>query len=122
MRLAVEEANEMFYSAFRSGSLIDMSRIWGKGEHVQCIHPAAGCISGHEDVLQSWKLILSTGRMAITLEDVRIYATDTYGYVTCIEVIEASETQGRIAATNIFEKQKGKWRIIHHHGSPLPSV
>ena len=27
-----------------------MSDIWGRGEHVQCIHPAAGCIAGRENV------------------------------------------------------------------------
>ena len=27
-----------------------MSEIWGSGEHVQCIHPAAGCIAGRESV------------------------------------------------------------------------
>ena len=27
-----------------------MSDVWGRGEHVQCIHPAAGCIAGRENV------------------------------------------------------------------------
>lgn len=122
MRLSVEEANENFYSAFRSGNLAAMAAIWGRGDHVQCIHPAAGCIAGRDSVLQSWKLVLSTGRMSIQLEDVRIFANETNGYVTCVEVIEADDSQGRIAATNIFEKQDGKWKIVHHHGSPLRSI
>jgi len=75
-RLAVEEANEAFYAAFQSGSLKDMSAIWGAGAHVQCIHPAAGCIAGRQSVLESWKLILGSGRLKIKLDDVRIYATE----------------------------------------------
>ena len=26
----------------------------------------------------------------------------------------------RVVATNVFEKQHGQWKIIHHHGSPAP--
>lgn len=26
----------------------------------------------------------------------------------------------RIAATNVFEKQGGAWKLVHHHGSPAP--
>lgn len=120
-RIAIEEANERFYEAFRNGNYAAMSQIWGTGQHVQCIHPAAECIAGREDVMTSWKLILSSGRMNINLEDVRIYATDTEGYVTLVEVVDAEDSQGRIIATNIFERQKGSWKIVHHHGGPVPS-
>ena len=26
----------------------------------------------------------------------------------------------RTAATNVFEKQNGRWVLIHHHGGPIP--
>lgn len=121
-RLAVEEANDAFYSAFSSGNLSAMSSVWGTGEHVQCIHPAAGCIAGRASVLESWKLILGTGRMSISLEDVRVYAEENFGFVTCVEIVDAGDTKGRIAATNVFEKQNGKWKIVHHHGSAVPRI
>ncbi|KAL6750272.1 hypothetical protein V8C86DRAFT_2816894 [Haematococcus lacustris] len=35
-------------------------------------------------------------------------------------VINADDSQGRITATNIFEKQDGKWKITLHHGSEAP--
>lgn len=44
------------------------------------------------------------------------------GFVTCVEVMEADESRGRVAATNVFERQDGKWRITHHHGSPAPPL
>ena len=34
----------------QSGSVAAMSEVWGKGEHVQCIHPLAGCIAGRQAV------------------------------------------------------------------------
>lgn len=45
-RVAVEEAQRKFYTAFEKGDLDAMDAIWGEGEHVQCIHPQAGCIAG----------------------------------------------------------------------------
>ena len=42
-----------------------------------------------------------------------------FGYVTCMEIMEASESRGRILATNVFEKQGGKWKIVHHNGSEV---
>ncbi|WPT15520.1 F-box protein SKIP8 [Picochlorum sp. SENEW3] len=120
-RLAVEEANDAFYDAFRGGNYVAMAKIWGSGAHVQCIHPAAECIAGREDVLASWKLILaSSQRMDIELEDVRIYATDTQGIVTVVEVVDTEESRGRVVATNIFEKQKGDWKLVLHHGGSVP--
>jgi hypothetical protein len=43
----------------------------------------------------------------------------SHAYVTCLEIMEASDSRGRILATNIFEKQGGQWKIVHHHGSPV---
>ena len=122
-RLAIEEANDAFYQAFESGSYKAMAAVWGEGEHVQCIHPGSGCIAGSEAVLESWKVILGSARVKIQLHDVRIYATETEGYVTCVEVMDAGDSKGKIVATNVFERQQGGgWKIVHHHGSRLPGL
>ncbi|CAK0783492.1 hypothetical protein CVIRNUC_006691 [Coccomyxa viridis] len=117
---AVEDANAKFYSAFRNRDLKAMSHIWGRGEHVQCIHPAAGCIAGRENVLESWQLVLRGQPMDINVEDVRVYARDGAAFVTCTEVMEAGNSRGRTIATNVFEKQEGRWVLVHHHGGPAP--
>ena len=41
-------------------------------------------------------------------------------FVTCVELTEAGDSKGRIAATNVFERQGGAWKLVHHHGSPMP--
>lgn len=116
----MEEANERFYQAFQGGSLAAMGEVWGKGEHVQCIHPLSNCIAGRAAVMDSWKAILGSGRMRITLENVRISASDSHAFVTLVEINESGDGKGRIAATNVFEKQEGAWKLVHHHGSPAP--
>ncbi|GBG00627.1 hypothetical protein Rsub_13381 [Raphidocelis subcapitata] len=121
-RLAVEDANRRFYDAFASGRIEEMSKVWGKGDHVQTIHPGAGVIAGREQVMESWRAVLKGVRpraFRIAIEDVRVWASDASGVVTCTEVVDADDSQGRTIATNVFEKQGGKWVITHHHGSPL---
>ncbi|KAG2484507.1 hypothetical protein HYH03_016650 [Edaphochlamys debaryana] len=122
-KLAVEDANRRFYDAFMSGRLEEMDKVVGLGDHVQCIHPGAGCIAGREQVMDSWRTILRgvrPGAFRVALEDVRVFAREDMGFVTCVEVIDADDSMGRISATNVFERQNGVWRIVQHHGSPSP--
>mmetsp|Transcript_2487 Transcript_2487/g.8535 ORF Transcript_2487/g.8535 Transcript_2487/m.8535 type:complete len:233 (-) Transcript_2487:22-720(-) len=122
--LQVERANEKFYEAFREGSIREMRGIWGKGEYVQCIHPGAQCIAGSDSVLQSWEVIFSGGlKMEIELQDVRVCATDSMGFVTCIEAVKTDTSMGRVIATNVFEKNKdGEWKMVQHHGSHIMAM
>ncbi len=47
--------------------------------------------------MESWRLMLgnSDGYMRFQLEDVRVYAGDEQALVTCVEVIDATDTRGR---------------------------
>ena len=49
-------------------------------------------------VMESWRVILKNVRpnaFKVTLEDVRVYANATSGFVTCVEVIDADDSVGR---------------------------
>ncbi|GMH43353.1 hypothetical protein BSKO_11275 [Bryopsis sp. KO-2023] len=121
-RLAVEYANQQFYRAFQNGSMDAMRKIWGKGEHVQCVHPSQGCIAGDELVLESWRVVLGAipkGNFRIVVDDVRVYVVDRQAYVTCVEIVKSGSEQGRLISTNLFEKQGEDWVIVHHHASPV---
>ena len=54
-------------------------------------------LSCNKQVMESWRLILgnSNGYMRFQLEDVRVYAGDEQALVTCVEVIDATDTRGR---------------------------
>lgn len=97
-RFAVEEANRQFYAAFMASSIKAMEQAWGKGDQVQVIHPGSNCIAGSDAVMESWRSILRNmrpGTVKIKLEDVRVYATESMGYVTCVEVFDADDSMGR---------------------------
>lgn len=121
--LAAEEANARFYAAFRAADLDVMAALVGDGDHVQVIHPGSGCVAGRDAVLESWRLIFqgAAGGLDIDVGDVRVHAPPGgVAVVTCVERLDAGDTKGRILATNVFELQGGRYRMILHHGSPAP--
>ncbi len=122
----VTNANDLFYEAFRSGSIKKMKAIWGAGEHVQCLHPGAACIGGSDSVLQSWDIVFSSlppgAQLEIGVEQTRVHADDTMGFVTCVENVKGDDGVGTLACTNVFEKQQGEWKIIHHHAHGINGI
>ena len=117
-RVQVMEANAAFYKAFESGSIKAMRNIWGHGNHVRVIHPGAGCIIGRDQVLASWDHVFQVGGYQIELADVSLHFLQDVAFVTCVELVDSGATVGKVVATNVFERQEGEWRIVHHHGSP----
>ena len=39
--------------------------------------------------------------------------------VTGVEVMQRDEMYGKMTATNVFERQNGEWKIVHHHAGPV---
>ena len=55
-------------------------------------------------------------------EEVGLFSGDL-AWVRCIEVVSSlgdrGTAQGRVAATNLFSRVDGRWRMVLHHGSPI---
>ena len=118
----IHRANAAFYRAFEALDLSAMDEVWAHGEHVKCVHPGWPLLTGWEAVRASWETIfLNTQEMRFTLTDVRVAAAGELAWVTCTENI-LSDTDGRVGvtsilATNLFERDRGVWRMVHHHAS-----
>jgi SnoaL-like domain len=70
-------------------------------------------------VMESWSLLFREGgRLTVKCEDVQVYATDSMGFLTCTEVVDSGSATGRLACTNIFEKQGDEWKMVHHMATP----
>ena len=109
-------ANEAFYDAFDTADLEAMRAIWAVEHPVACLHPGTAPIFGREAVLQSWLGILrAPQRPAIQCAEAKAIAFDQSGMVICREVLSG----GFLAATNVFVKERGIWRIVHHQAGPL---
>jgi hypothetical protein len=57
-----------------------------------------GSFAGLLQVMDSWRAILSRVRpraFKIKLEEVRVYANESSGFVTCVEVVDSDDREGR---------------------------
>jgi ketosteroid isomerase-like protein len=118
----LEEANARFYRAFETLDIAEMDRVWAHDGHVRCVHPGWPLLSGWTAVRESWQRIFdSTEEMRFTLSGVTVNVGPDLGWVTCTENI-LSEVGGRVSvtailATNLFERTRDGWRLVHHHAS-----
>jgi ketosteroid isomerase-like protein len=113
---AILEANESFYRAFNEKDAEAMDRIWAESDDVACIHPGWNVLQGREAVMDSWRGILSNpaqpkilvgGATAILLGDGAV--------VLCRELVAGSP----LAATNLFVREDGDWRLLHHQSGAV---
>jgi ketosteroid isomerase-like protein len=118
----VIEANARFYRAFESLDIELMAEVWARGEHVKCVHPGWGLLSGWDAVKASWELIFSNTReIRFTLTEVRVHVRNPLAWVVLTENLmsraQDDVTATSVLATNIYEKTDGAWKMIHHHAS-----
>jgi ketosteroid isomerase-like protein len=116
----VRAANQSFYDAHEARDLDAMAALWGDGAGVACTHPGWPILRGREYVLESWARIFDgPGRNQFILTNDVVTVVGDAGWVTLDEnLVDRGET-GAIAATNVFHRVDGAWRLLVHHGSPV---
>ena len=109
-------ANAAFYAAFSRRDPSLMEEVWAKEAPVACLHPGWEPLVGRDAVLQSWRgILLGGGAPAIRCERASAHLLGDVAYVLCIEQVPA----GQLIATNVFVLEQGRWRMVHHHSSPI---
>lgn len=112
---AVLFANEAFYRAFAARDLAAMDELWARDLPVACIHPGWGSLTDRRSVMKSWKDILgSASSPAISCRDARAFLLGSAAFVLCFEVLDG----GYLIATNIFSREGGVWKLVHHQAGP----
>ncbi len=114
---AVLFANEAFYRAFADGDLAAMDAVWASAAPVACIHPGWNLLDGRKAVMASWRAILDNPKrpdISSVGGAVKVYG-DT-AVVTCYETVGG----GYLVATNIFIREAGAWKLVHHQAGPTP--
>eukprot|EP00322_Chrysochromulina_rotalis_P020388 CAMPEP_0115859534 /NCGR_PEP_ID=MMETSP0287-20121206/16664_1 /TAXON_ID=412157 /ORGANISM="Chrysochromulina rotalis, Strain UIO044" /LENGTH=181 /DNA_ID=CAMNT_0003313835 /DNA_START=18 /DNA_END=563 /DNA_ORIENTATION=- len=119
--VGVLSANSEFYRAFSENDEEKMAELWQDDDSVMCAHPGFAPIYGHENVVESWRQIFSSGASPIGPKNVRVQLMrgGMAAMVTCVEVI-LSEGDSQLVATNLFEKgDDDRWHMMLHHAGPL---
>lgn len=112
---AVLFANDAFYLAFATRDLSAMEALWAKACPVACIHPGWPALATREEVMESWRGILSNQRAPdISCHRAQAFAAGDAAFVICYEALGDSV----LAATNIFVRQADGWKLAHHQAGP----
>lgn len=113
---AVLNANLDFYRAFNERSMKTMEALWSSTAPILCIHPGWNALAGREPVIQSWRAILANpDAPRVMCHDDRAFLYGDLAIVQCEEELES----GHLVATNMFVREGGAWKMIHHQASPL---
>ncbi len=113
---AVLAANLEFYRAFGARDLAAMDALWARHAPVACLHPGWKVLSDRAAIMNSWAGILSNPdapRIACFDEQVLLYGDAAL--VLCEEELSG----GTLAASNLFVREVGLWRIAHHHAGQI---
>jgi hypothetical protein len=107
-----EFANEAFYLAFAEKDIQAMQNIWASNVTVLCLHPGWPLLTGREDILESWRSILSNPeQQPIDFYGVQSSAlSENTVAVVCYELVGGSA----MVATNVFIEEDGAPRIALH--------
>jgi ketosteroid isomerase-like protein len=113
---SVLAANQAFYEAFARGDLTVIETLWAHSAPVACIHPGWAALHGRDEVMESWRSILGGGS-ATSVRCTRPTAAvmGDSAYVVCGEHIQGAE----LVATNLFVREDGAWKLVHHHAGPV---
>jgi len=113
---ALLAANEAFYRAFLGGNVDEMEGLWSVTASLACIHPGWAALRGREAVLASWRSILGSGRAPhVVCSNPTAHVMGEAGFVVCEERVGTAA----LIATNVFALERGIWKMVHHHASPV---
>lgn len=108
---AVLFANDAFYIAFTTRDPDAMNDIWARSVPVTCVHPGWNVVVGRDGVMDSWRAILANPKSPqIACRQATAHVLGDVAYVVCFETIETSH----LVATNVFVREDGAWRMVHH--------
>ncbi len=109
-------ANDAFYRAFNDRDIEAMDALWALEAPVWCVHPGWNMLTGRDEVMQSWRAILSNpAQERIVAGGASVLVRGELAIVTCRELVSGNP----LAATNAFVRENGDWKLVQHHSSPV---
>jgi ketosteroid isomerase-like protein len=126
----VREASDQFYAALNrmaNGDAGPMMEVWSHTSEVSTMHPIGGREVGWEQVQGPWQQVaaMASGGQ-ITLEDSLIWVVGDLAYQIGTEAGEIGLGEQHVSfkerVTNIYRREAGEWKIVHHHSDLSPAM
>jgi hypothetical protein len=108
-------ANEAFYRAFGDRDFRALDALWAREAPIACVHPGWGALAGRREVMESWETLLANPRSPTPeCRSPRAFVHGDSAFVICFEELAGNF----LIATNVFVREKGAWRMVHHQSGP----
>ena len=126
----VRGASKQFYaalSAMAGGNAAALADIWSHGAGVTAMHPIGGRQVGWDAVQSSFKGVaeLSSGG-SVELADQLIRVAGDVAYEAGVErgrlTLGGHEVTIEHRVTNIYQREGGAWKLVHHHTDVAPAM
>lgn len=124
----VRKASGQFYGALNrmlNGDAGPLANIWSHSEAVTTMHPIGGREVGWDKVGQLWEQVakvFSDGQ--VKLSDQLIQVAGDMAYEVGTEQGQAKLGGEQVSieqrVTNIYHREAGAWKIVHHHTDISP--
>lgn len=116
----VQAANDLFYASHEARDLAAMAGVWEHTDRAVCVHPGWPILRGWPQIEESWKRIFEgAGRNQFIITNTSIHVVGEMAWVTLEEnLVDRGQTHA-LAATNVFVRRDGEWKLIAHHGSAI---
>jgi ketosteroid isomerase-like protein len=126
----VREASKRFYAALNS-MLIQkngpMADAWVHDTTVTAMHPIGGRQVGWEQVRQSFEQVgglAGGGEVALRDQIIRVVGDMAYelGTERGQALLASEEIRFDHRVTNIYRRERGQWKMVHHHTDLNPEM
>ena len=115
-------ANQAFYDAHEQRNSAGMAAVWEHDDRAVCVHPGWPILRTWPVIEQSWRQIFAgPGRNQFILTNQAVAIDGDIAWVTLDENLVEGGMTGTVAATNMYVRTDGVWKLIFHHGSPVMS-
>ena len=126
----VRIASDRLYDAFShmaNGDSTPLAAIWSDSPAVTIMHPRGGREVGWEAVGASLDQVANlSSEGTVELREQLIQVTRDVAYELGVEygylMLAGQRVNFEHRVTNIYERQAGAWKVVHHHADTSPTL
>lgn len=127
---AVRSASGQFYAALNrmlNGDAGPLAEIWSHSVAVTTMHPIGGREVGWGKVRETWEQVAkgaADGQVKLRDELIQVVGDMAYELGTEQGQVKLGGHQVSIEhrVTNIYRRESGAWKIVHHHTDVSPAM
>lgn len=126
----VRAASREFYAALNrmlAGDASSLADIWSHSPTVTALHPIGDWHVGWDEVWNSFERVAKAstgGQVDITDQLIRVAGDTAYevGVERADFAIAGDPLTVNSRVTNIYHREDGAWKIVHHHGDKSQGI